>query len=449
MRDFADGEITPSIFSSSAESGLLGCILQDETVLDNVQPIVSEEDFYDRRNGMVYKAMLGLRRDRKPIDPISLREQMGEELGRIGGVARLSTYIDETPSAQNWSYYAKVVSNKAYLRSVRNTALELQNITSQGGDDEAVLETVERELLRLSKRGQKGVVEVSMKDAVIEAIDLIEMCHEKKGCGGIPTGFPSLDRLTAGMREGNMIVLAARPSMGKTTLAMNIARHVALEESLPVGVFSIEMTSVELGIRMLSHDSRTDSRTMMAGECTEQDILRITAASARMVKANIHIDDGPLSDAVLRSKARRMHTQHGIRLFIIDYLQLMTSSGGGKSDSRVNEVSRISNAIKEVAKELRVPILVLSQLNRKVEERGSSDGPRLSDLRDSGAIEQDCDLCLMLHRPNPESDIHELKVMKNRNGPVGWVELEFNRKHYKFQTPRYGGNTEDKNGVEQ
>lgn len=449
MRDTSDAELSAATYSMPAEAGLLGCILQDGGVLDSVQPQISVDDFYDRRNGMVYKAMLELHSDRKPIDPISLREQMGDDLSRIGGVARLSVYMDETPSALNWSYYSKVVSNKAYLRSVRNATVELQGIIAQGGDDAALLERVERELLALSSRGSKGKGDVTIKDAVIEAIDLIERCHVKKGCGGIPTGFPVLDRLTAGLHAGNMIVLAARPSMGKTTLAMNIARHVAMEEGLPVGIFSIEMTSAELGIRMLSHDSRTDSRLMMAGECSEQDIKRITVASGKIIKANMHIDDGPLTDASLRSKARRMHAQHGIRLIVIDYLQLMTSAGSGRSDSRVNEVSRISNAIKSIAKELRVPVIVLSQLNRKVEERGNADGPRLSDLRDSGAIEQDCDLCLMLHRPNPESDIHELKLMKNRNGPVGYVELEFNRKHYKFHTPIYGGIKEEKNGVEQ
>ena len=412
--------------SIEAETALLGCILRDNTVLDGVLPRVSAEDFYELRHGIVYKAMCAMRDRGNPIGAIGLREHLGEELNTVGGVAFLSQCEDATPSSLNWSFYADIIQSKARLRRVLKTSQTMEQLVRQGGDDADILEVVEQQLMGLFRQDDTGD-EMSLKQATMAAVSLMEKAHESEGCVGVPTGFAALDRLTTGMRDGNMIVLAARPSMGKTSLAMNIALNAAINEKIPVGVFSIEMTGAELGVRALAEYARTDGRKMLAGELSNDDIRRVTSALPKLANAPLIVEEvSGLTPSLLRAKARRMMAKHKVRLIVIDYLQLMSA----RAEGRVAEVTKISNAIKALAKELKVPVLALSQLNRNAD---GPEEPRLSTLRDSGSIEQDADMVWMLHRPDSETDLMKLLVLKNRNGPVAAVDLVFTRRHFSFR----------------
>lgn len=424
-------DVTPP-HSIEAETGLLGCVLQDPSIMDMVGSRLSANEFYELRHGIVYSAMCSLYEKREPIGVIGLREQLGDELDVVGGVAFLSQCQDAIPSPIQWEYYTGLIQRKARLRAILTSAREMERLVGQGGDEEEILEAAEKKLLSLFQRGSDEG-SICLKDALLDAVSLMEKAHESDGCVGVPTGFDALDRLTTGLHPGSMIVLAARPSMGKTTLAMNIALNAAIREKVPVGIFSIEMTASELGVRTLSEYARTDGRKMIAGELVGQEIARIMGQLTKVKDAPLHIEEvSTLTPVAMRAKARRLKAKHDIQLLVIDYLQLMKD----RADSRVQEVSQISNAIKALAKELRVPVLALSQLNRNVEARGSGEGggePRLSDLRDSGSIEQDADMVWMLHRPSSESDLMKLLVLKNRNGPVAALDLVFTRRHYSFR----------------
>jgi replicative DNA helicase len=344
---------------------------------------------------------------------------------------------DLTPSTVALPHYVATVAKKSRLRQiVTGVRGIISQINAQEGDDDALLESAGQTLLSLlqANSGQGG--EVVLTDVVRRAIGEIEQAHSSDGsCTGVSSGFPSLDRLTSGFHRGDMFVLAARPSMGKTSLAMSIAEHVALDLKIPVGVFSLEMTAVSLIKRLLSSRTGIDGHDLLTGSLKKQDIHSLATSSASLIRAPLFIDESPrLTVAGFSSRARRMVARHKAKLIVVDYLQLMSA----KADNRVQEVTKISNGLKSVAKECDVPLLVLSQLSRSAEQQGRP--PRLSDLRDSGSIEQDADVVAMLHRPDASSDLIEVMVQKHRNGPTGIVELEFDKAHTRFKNPTYFNN---------
>jgi replicative DNA helicase len=349
------------------------------------------------------------------------------------------------PSSANLSYYLEIVQEKFVLRRLIQTCTAVVGrVYEHEGNPDKLLDEVERDILRINE----SRVETSsntIKELVKRAINTIEDYHQRQGnLTGIATGFTDLDKMTSGLHEGEMIVIAARPSMGKTSLAMNIAEHVAIEQGLAVGVFSLEMTADSLVLRMLCSRSRVNMRNVRDGFLAERDFPKLTGAAGKLAKAPMFIDDSSgLSILQLRAKARRMQQQYGIKLFVIDYLQLLHSTAN-RAENRQQEIADISNGIKSLAKELRVPVIVLSQLNREL-ERDKNRKPRMSDLRESGAIEQDADLVGLLYKPSSDDDEAgaaaeedavpvNLLIAKQRNGPTGDVNLTFLKSFTRFES---------------
>src|SRR6185503_7193549 len=343
---------------------------------------------------------------REAIDLLTLQQRLKDrnQLEAVGGLAYLSGLPDAVPSAANLSYYADIVREKHLLRRMIQTCTEVVGqVYEYEGEVDALLDEVERDVLRISEERVEEQT-TTIKELVKNAISTIEHFHQRQGMlTGLATGFPDLDKMTSGLHGGEMIVIAARPSMGKTSLAMNIAEHVALEERLPVGVFSLEMTAESLVLRMLCSRSRVNLRNIRDGFLAERDFPKLTGSAGKLAGAPLFIDDtAGMSILQLRAKARRMTQQHGIKLFVIDYLQLLHSTSR-RAENRQQEIADISNGIKALAKELKVPVIVLSQLNREL-EKDKNRKPRMSDLRESGSIEQDADLVGMLYRPIKEDD---------------------------------------------
>jgi replicative DNA helicase len=437
--------------SPEAEQGVLGCVLLSPNdclpeCIEKFKP--GAEVFYDLRHQTIYAALVEMFDTRQAIDVITLQQRLKDKqlLEEVGGIAYLAGLPDVVPSAANLSYYAEIVQEKYVLRKMIHTCTEVVGrVYDFEGEVDALLDEVERDILRISEsRVQVG--SSTIKDLVRNAITTIEKFHAQQGMlTGIGTGFTDFDKMTSGLHAGEMIVIAARPSMGKTSLAMNIAEHVTIDQRLPVGVFSLEMTADSLVLRMLCSRSRVNLRNVREGFLAERDFPKLTNAAGKLAGAPLFIDDtSGLSILQLRAKARRMWQQYGIKLFVVDYLQLLHSTAR-RADNRQQEIADISNGIKALAKELKVPIIVLSQLNRDLEKRGPGERPRLSDLRESGAIEQDADLVGLLYRetkgkdddePEFEQDALPVKlfVAKQRNGPTGDVDLTFLRSYTRFES---------------
>lgn len=425
-------------YSDMNERAVLACCLTEPELVDESATSLQPEDFYDLRHRNLFNTMLEVRGRGEPVQVITIRnyaeENFPQGVNAVGGIAFLAGLPDIIPSSVGLPNYVAVVKRKSRLREIVSTAKGiLSEIENQNGDDDSLLEQAESQLTSLLHASNDQGGEVCLRDAIGETIDQIEAAFTADGgCTGIATGFSALDRLLGGFHNGDYIILAARPSMGKTSLAMSIAENVAIDNKIPVGVFSMEMTAVSLLKRMLSSRSRVDGHSLLTGKLTEQEIKTLTVTSGNILKAPIHLDEtSHLTVPVLASKARRMVSRHGVKLIVVDYLQLMSA----KADSRVQEVTKISNGLKAVAKELNVPVLVLSQLNRSVEQQERP--PRLSDLRDSGSLEQDADVVGLLHRADPTSDLIQLLVQKHRNGPTGDVELEFDKPTTRFKNPDY------------
>jgi replicative DNA helicase len=434
--------------SLEAEQGVLGCSLlaPHESLgicVDRLK--AGSESFYDLRHRTLYELLVVMYDQKEAIDLITLGQRLkdAQQLEGVGGLAYLSSLLDAVPSAANLSYYLDIVREKHVLRRMLATCSGvISRVHEHEGDVDGLLDEVERDILKISEdREEVGMR--GMKDLVRTAVDLIQEYHQRQGgLTGLPTGFGDLDKMTSGFQPGDMVVIAARPSMGKTSLAMNIAEHVAVEVGQPVGVFSLEMTSESLVMRMLCSLARVNARLIRDGFLSETDFRKLTAAASKLSKAPIHIDDQPgLSILQLRARARRMWQQHGIKLIIIDYLQLLHSTSKKAADSRQQEVSELSNGVKALAKELKIPVIVLCQLNREL-EKDKDRKPKLSDLRESGAIEQDADLVGLLYKPKEEEDERRkdepdgrddgmmatpvnLLIAKQRNGPTGDVCLTF------------------------
>ncbi len=421
--------------SLEAEQGVLGCVLlaPNESLGLCVDKLKGgAEAFYDLRHQTLYELLVGMYDRKDPIDLITVQQKLKDAgtLEGVGGLAYLSNLMDAVPSAANLSYYVEIMREKHVLRRMLRACTQvIGRVHEHQGEVDGLIDEVERDILKISEEREDAGVR-GMKDLVRGAIDLIQSYHARAGgLTGIGTGLSDLDKLTSGLHEGEMIVIAARPSVGKTSLAMNIVEHVIVEEGLPVGVFSLEMTSESLVMRMLCSLARVNGRAIRDGFLSEQDMRKLTGAASKMAKAPLYIDDtSGLSILQLRARARRMWQQHGIKLIVIDYLQLLHSSSRKAQDNRQQEVAEISAGVKALAKELKVPVIVLSQLNRDVEKRGKAEKPKLSDLRESGSIEQDADVVGLLYRVESDEDETDptadtlrvnLMIAKQRNGPAG------------------------------
>jgi replicative DNA helicase len=427
---------TSATASEEAEAQVLGCILLEPELIDEAATALKAADFYALKNQNIFELLLALRQDGKPLAAQTVLVEAKSRDGDydlVGGPAYVSSLPDQVPSSTMLPYSISVVQQKSRLRALQRTANTVLHLVGEKGrgDDERIEEASALLASLLNDAGVGG--ESSMRDVVREAVTQLEHASEHKGeCTGIPTGFLALDKLTAGFHAGDMIVLAARPSIGKTSLALNIAEHAALDKGIPVGFLSLEMTDVSLVKRIMSSRSNVNGHKFLDGNLTERDIKGITVVAAKLAKAPLIINDKPgLNVLEMASIARRMVLKHGCKLLILDYLQLMHA----KAESRVQEVTQISCALKSIAKELNVPVLVLSQLNRSVESR---DGgiPRLSDLRDSGAVEQDADLVMFLSR-DTDATLTRLDIAKHRSGPTGIVELDWDAAHTKYKNPEY------------
>jgi replicative DNA helicase len=439
--------------SIEAEQGVLGCILlaPNDCVGECVEKMRSgAEVFYDLRHQTIFQTLVEMFQKSEGIDLITLQQKLkdAQQLENVGGLAYLASLPDMAPSGAHLSYYIDIVLEKHLLRKVLQTCGGIMGrVHEYEGAVESLLDEVERDILKIAEERVSGA-NVAIKELVNRAITKIEEYHHNQGMlTGIPTGFSDFDKMTTGLHEGDMVVIAARPSVGKTSLAMNIAEHVALEHKIPVGVFSLEMTADQLVLRMLCSRSRVNLRNIRDGFLAERDFPKLTGTAGKLASAPLFIDDSSgLSILQLRAKARRMWQQYGIKLFVIDYLQLLNSTSR-RAENRQQEIADISGGIKALAKELKVPIIVLSQLNRELEKRGPGERPRLSDLRESGSIEQDADMVGLLYRESKNKDGEDdgaeleqdaipvkLFIAKQRNGPTGDVDLTFLKGYTRFES---------------
>jgi len=433
------------------EQGVLGCILiaPNECMGECIEKLKNgPETFYDLRHQTIFSKLAEMYDKREPIDLITLQQKLKDDqlLEQVGGLAYLSTLPDTVPSAANLSYYLDIVKEKYVLRKMIHVCTDVvSRVYDHEGEVDMLMDEVERDILRISEARVEGNSN-AIKELVKRAINQIEDFHQRQGMlTGVGTGFTDLDKMTSGLHPGEMVVIAARPSMGKTSLAMNIAEHVALEQKLPVGVFSLEMTAESLVLRMLCSRSRVNLRNIRDGFLAERDFPKLTGSAGKLANAPLFIDDSSgLSILQLRAKARRMAQQYGIKLFVIDYLQLLHSTAR-RAENRQQEIADISSGVKSLAKELNVPVIVLSQLNREL-EKDKNRKPRMSDLRESGSIEQDADLIGLLYKPSGGDDEDaaapteeqdavpvNLLIAKQRNGPTGDVHLTFMKSYTRFE----------------
>ena len=434
--------------SAEAEQGVLGSMLISprETIAECVEKI-NEEYFYVPSHRTIYNVLVDLWNAGQAIDLITFTQVLRDRnlLDSVGGAAFVTNLFTFVPTAANVQYYLEIVRDKYILRQIISAATESVRRAYEEQDEvDSLLDEVEQRIFDVGEDRFKGQM-LSMKDHAMQAIETIERLYERKGSiTGISTGFVEFDRMTSGLHPSEMIVIAARPSMGKTALAMNIAEYVAINEKLPVGVFSLEMSSQQLVQRLLCSRARVNLQRVRDGFLGERDFPSLTAAASKLAEAKIFIDDSAsLSILELRAKARRLKAQQDVQLLIIDYLQLLRSTSRRAQDNRQLEISEISAGLKALAKELKIPVIVVAQLNRQPEQR-SGGKPRLSDLRESGSIEQDADLVGLLVRPelyeeDEEARVEkageaELIIAKQRNGPVGEIALTFLKEYTRFET---------------
>lgn len=422
---------------------LLGAVLIDEETLADVSEHVTPKDFYDKRHATTFAAMMRLYEQHKPVDLLTLTEELKkkDELETIGGSAFLTELTNYVPTAAHAEAYAELVAQKAVRRRLIKASGEISEL---GFDEDTttqeLLEKAEAELFSVSDQSLKQDL-VSIESILTESFDRMEELHRNKGAlRGIRTGYRDLDNMTAGLQRSDLIILAARPAMGKTTLVTNLAYNVATIAKQPVLFFSLEMSKEQLVDRMLADASGVDAWNIRTGNLSDDDFSKLSEAMGEMAEAPIYIDDTPgLSVLEMRTKARRASHEHPLGLIIVDYLQLMQGSGRDNGN-RVQEVSEISRGLKLIAREMNVPLIALSQLSRSVENR-SPQIPQLADLRESGSIEQDADIVSFIYRPgyyepdNPEfENITDLIIAKHRNGPVGKVQLYFHPERLRFMS---------------
>ncbi len=439
IQKFQDGmeKIPPQ--DTEAESSLLGSLLLDKDAIIKVADFLNPDDFYLDANAKIYETMLTLFEQRTPIDLVTLASKLKEQkiLEEIGGNTYLTSLVNSVPSAAHVTHYGKIVAGKATLRRLINTSMDITNLGfAEKKDIDIVLDEAEQKLFSVSQKHFRQNF-IPIKSILSESFDRIDELHKEKGkLRGIPTHFSELDNILAGLQNSDLIILAGRPSMGKTSLGLNIAANVATKEETPVGIFSLEMSKEQLVDRLLCSEAGVDSWKLRTGNLSDEDFPKIGHAMGVLSEAPLFIDDSASANVMeIRTKARRLQAEHGLGLIMVDYLQLME---GRYSDSRVQEISEISRSLKALARELNIPVIALSQLSRAVEQRPDKI-PQLSDLRESGSIEQDADVVMFIYREDyykPDTErkfIADILIKKHRNGPIGQVELYFKPDQMKFK----------------
>jgi len=422
-----------------AEQSVLGSMLIEREAISKAMEEIRAEDFYRDAHRMIYQSMVSLFDRNEPIDMITVSEDLRQrdQLEKIGGLSYLTTLASFVPTAANVYYYARIVGEKALLRQLIHAATQIAATSYEASEDVAILlDQAEKSILAISQRSINQAF-APIKGILLETFEKIEFLYNNKaGVVGIPSGYPDLDQMTAGFHPSDLILLAARPSMGKTALCLNIAQNIAIREKKPVAFFSLEMSRDQLVQRMLCAEAQIDAHRLRTGNLRDEDWKRLSMGMGKLSEAPIYIDDTPgIHVMEMRAKSRRLKVEHGLGIIIIDYIQLI--QGTSRSENRQQEISEISRSLKALARELKVPIIALSQLSRAVESRADKR-PMLSDLRESGSLEQDADLVAFIYReeyydPKPENEnITEVIISKHRNGPVGKVELHFYKEYAKF-----------------
>ena len=426
-----------------AEQAVLGAMLLEKKAIVAATELLKPDDFYREAHKLVFEAIVELSQRDEAADLVTVVEQLkkNEKLDKAGGIAFVTSLANAVPTAANVKYHAKIVLEKAQLRNLINTTTEIAGEAYEDVEEiGALMEKAEKEILKVTGRGTSFDF-TPIGKLVIDVFDKVEKrSQEKNALTGLASGFRDLDRLTSGLQASDLILVAARPSMGKTAFTLNIATYVAVKLKQPVAFFSLEMSNVQLVQRMLCAEGGIDSQALRSGELTDDDWKRLIIASDRLTKAPIYIDDTPgITVAELRAKARRIKSDHGLSLVVIDYLQLMQGRASENGDNRQQEISEISRSLKALARELGVPVIALSQLSRSVESR-TIKRPMLSDLRESGSLEQDADIVMFLYRDEYYNEDSERKdqadviIAKHRNGPIDTITLFFEKRFTKFTT---------------
>ncbi|MFL6656410.1 MAG: replicative DNA helicase [Sulfurifustis sp.] len=437
--------------SIDAEQSLLGGLLLDNQRWDAIADRVSVDDFYRREHRLIFGAIAALCNENSPADVITVSERLEQtgDLEKAGGLAYLGALANNTPSAANVPAYADIVRERSILRQLITTANDVSEAAYNPGERNAdeVLDFAEKRIFDINEnRARKRGGFQPIASILTQTVDRIDQLYRTQGTvTGVPTGFTDLDDKTSGLQPSDLIIIAGRPSMGKTTLAMNIAENAAVGHKLPVAIFSMEMPGTQLAMRMIASLGRINSHRVRTGKLDDEDWPRLTSAVSLLSDAPIFIDDTPaLSPMELRARVRRIKREHGLGLIIVDYLQLMQSGDSSSAENRATEVSSITRALKGIAKEMNVPLIAMSQLNRSLEQR-TDKRPVMSDLRESGAIEQDADVILFIYRDevynedSPSKGTAEVIIGKQRNGPIGKIVLTFLGEYTKFENYISGG----------
>lgn len=443
MMDIATEALKVAPQSIEAEQSVLGGLMLDNHAWDKIADVVVEEDFYRRDHRLIFRAIADLTSHSKPCDVVTLSEWLDKQalLDEAGGLAYLGTLAKNTPSAANIKAYAEIVRDRSVLRQLIAVGNDIcgSAYQTEGRSTEELLDSAEGQVFKIAEQGARGKVGfVAIKDLLVKAVDRIdELFQQDNPITGVPTGWTDFDGQTSGLQKGDLIIVAGRPSMGKTSFAMNIAENAAIQCGIPTAVFSMEMPGEQLAMRMLSSLGRIDQHKVRTGKLEDEDWPRLTSAVGILADAPLFIDDTPaLTPNELRARARRLSREHGLGLIVIDYLQLMHVHG--TKENRTNEISEISRSLKALAKELSVPVVALSQLNRGLEQRPDKR-PVMSDLRESGAIEQDADVIAFIYRDevynedSPHKGTAEILIRKQRNGPIGMSRLTFLGQYTRFE----------------
>ena len=441
--DPATAALKTAPHSIEAEQSVLGGLMLDNEAWDKIADIIVEEDFYRHDHRQIFRAIQGLAEKNQPFDVVTLSEQLNavHELENVGGLSYLGTLAKNTPSAANIAAYAKIVRERSVMRQLISVGNRISEscYDSEGRSSEELLDQAETLVFKIAEQGSRGRRDfTSIKDLLVKAVDRIDALFQQDNpITGVATGYNDFDDMTSGLQASDLVIVAGRPSMGKTTFALNIAENAALKCGVPVAVFSMEMPGEQLAMRLLSSLGRIDQHKLRTGKLEDEDWPRLTSAVGLLAEAKMFIDDTPgLTPNELRARARRLAREHGLGMIVIDYLQLMQTSG--RSENRTNEISEISRSLKGLAKELNVPVIALSQLNRSLEQRPNKR-PVMSDLRESGAIEQDADVIVFIYRDevynedSPDKGTAEIIIGKQRNGPIGHCRLTFLGQYTRFE----------------
>ena len=432
-------------FSIEAEQAVLGGLMLDNMGWDKVADVITEDDFYRRDHRLIFSAIAHLANAGQPCDAVTLSEWLDKqnELDNIGGLSYLGSLANNTPTAANIKAYAEIVRERAVLRNLITVANDISTTAynPEGRTSQEVLEVAEQRVFEIADKGARGKSGFKgMKTLLTKAVDTIDKLFQLDSpITGVPTGFKDFDEQTAGLQNSDLIIVAGRPSMGKTTFAMNIVENAAIKHQKAVAVFSMEMPGEQLAMRMMSSLGHIDQHKIRTGKLGDEDWPRLTSAVGILSEAKIFIDDTPaLSPSEVRARSRRIAREHGLSMIVLDYLQLMQGSPHASRENRATEISEISRSLKALAKELNVPVVALSQLNRSLEQRPNKR-PVMSDLRESGAIEQDADVIVFIYRDevynedSPDKGTAEIIIGKQRNGPIGTTRLTFLGQYTRFE----------------